>query len=169
MFAFLAIALALGGGLWRFKQSGALKPIAARHPMPALALPQLSGGQWTLADHSGQVVLINYWATWCEPCREELPGLIQIARTTDPARFTIVGIALDSGPNAQATVRNFVAQFRVPYPIGIPDPAAQQQFDDMVLPTSILLDKHGRIARTYFGAVERDDFAKDIATLLAEN
>jgi len=137
--------------------------------MPSLVLPQLDVGVWKLADHRGQVVLINYWATWCEPCREELPGLIELSRDTDPHAVSIVGVALDSGPKAQDTVHSFVKQFRVPYPIAMPDAITRSNLGEMGLPTTILLDKHGRIARTYYGAVERGDFAKDIAALLAEN
>jgi cytochrome c biogenesis protein CcmG/thiol:disulfide interchange protein DsbE len=170
MLLFLAAAGLIGGGwLWRTKQSGAIQPISERRTMPALALPQLGGGEWSLADHRGQVVLLNYWATWCEPCREDLPGLIELARSSDSQRVAIVGVALDSGPNAQETVRSFVAKFHVPYPIAMPDERERRSIGDMGLPTTILLDKHGRVARKYFGATERDDFARDIATLLAES
>jgi cytochrome c biogenesis protein CcmG, thiol:disulfide interchange protein DsbE len=170
MVIFLALAAALGGGrLWRIKPQGAIQPIAERQMMTPLVLPQLDGGEWKLADHRGQVVLINYWATWCEPCREELPGLIQLARDSDPRSVAIVGVALDSGPKAQDTVRNFAGEFRVPYPIAMPDATGRRDLSDMALPTTMLLDKHGRIARTYYGAVEHGDFAKDIAALLAED
>jgi len=169
MVLFLALAIAIGGGrLWRIRQPGAIVPIAQRRTMTSLELSQLDGGEWKLADHRGQVVLINYWATWCEPCREELPGLIQYARDTDPQRVAIVGVALDSGPKAQDTVRSFAMQFRMPYPIAMPDVVTRSNLGEMGLPTTVLLDKHGRVARTYYGAVERGDFAKDIAALLGE-
>jgi cytochrome c biogenesis protein CcmG, thiol:disulfide interchange protein DsbE len=169
MVLFLAVAVAIGGGrLWRARQPGAIIPIAERRMMTPLVLAQLDGSEWRLDDHRGQVVLINYWATWCEPCREELPGLIQLARDTDLRVVAIVGVALDSGPKAQDTVRNFATQFRVPYPIAMPDAITRSNVGEMGLPTTVLLDKHGRIARTYYGAVEHDDFAKDIAALLAE-
>jgi cytochrome c biogenesis protein CcmG, thiol:disulfide interchange protein DsbE len=169
MVSFLAVAVAIGGGrLWRTRQPGSIVPIGERKMMTSLVLPQLDGGEWKLADHHGQVVLINYWATWCEPCREELPGLIELARDTDPRTVAIVGVALDSGPSVQATVRSFAKEFRVPYPITMPDAMTRSGLGEMGLPTTVLLDKHGRIARTYYGAVEREDFAKDIAALLAE-
>jgi cytochrome c biogenesis protein CcmG/thiol:disulfide interchange protein DsbE len=167
---FLIAAVAIGGGrLWHARQPGAITPVAQRRTMPALSLTQLDGSTWNVADHRGQVVLINYWATWCEPCRDELPGLIELARATDAHAVAFVGIALDTGPNAQIAVRNFAAQFHLPYPIAIPDATTRGTLGEMALPTTILLDKHGRIARTYTGEVERADFAKDIATLLAEN
>jgi cytochrome c biogenesis protein CcmG/thiol:disulfide interchange protein DsbE len=169
MVLFLAVAAAIGGGhSWRTRQPGAILPVAARTMMRSMVLTQLDGRVWNVADHRGQVVLINYWATWCEPCREELPGLIQLARDTDPRSVAIAGIALDSGPSAQDTVRSFAGQFRVPYTIAMPDTITRSNLAEMGLPTTVLLDKHGRIARTYYGAVERDDFAKDIAALLAE-
>jgi cytochrome c biogenesis protein CcmG/thiol:disulfide interchange protein DsbE len=136
--------------------------------MRALTLPQLGGGQWNLADHRGQVVLLNYWATWCEPCQEELPTLIQISRDSALKGLAVVGLDLDTGPNTQAIVQQFVQQHHVPYPVAFPDAILQTQYDLQSVPTTILIDKHGRIAKTYEGPTTHDALAKDIAVLLAE-
>ncbi|HEV2646581.1 MAG TPA: TlpA disulfide reductase family protein [Acidobacteriaceae bacterium] len=170
MILFLAAAVAIGGGrMWRTKQPGALVPIGERREQAPLAIHLLNGATWRVADHRGQIILINYWATWCGPCREELPGLVRLAQESDPHEVAIVGVAFDSGANAQNDVRSFVQRFRIPYPTALPDAAMREQVGDLALPTTILLDKHGRVARKYNGATERDDFATDIATLLREN
>ncbi len=170
MIAFLVLATVIGSGRlhWAW-QSGAIRPVASRQEMPALTLPQLGGGEWSLADHRGQVVLINYWATWCEPCREELPGLMRLARDTSPKDLAVVGVSLDSGPDTQAMVRSFATQFRMPYPVLFPVTQADRDMGEAGIPTTVLLDKHGRIAKTYFGPAEREDFARDVASLLAES
>jgi cytochrome c biogenesis protein CcmG/thiol:disulfide interchange protein DsbE len=167
---FLAGAALLIATRWHLPtQSAGLKPAATRQPMRALTLPQLGGGEWNLADHRGQVVLLNYWATWCEPCQVELPTLIQISRDSAPKGLAMVGISLDTGPNTQAIVQQFVQQHRIPYPVAFPDTTLQMQYDLQSVPTTVLIDKHGRIAKTYEGPTKNGVLAKDIATLLAES
>jgi thiol-disulfide isomerase/thioredoxin len=168
---FLAAVALLTTHRWRFpSQAGGFTPIAARLPAPGLALPQLGGGLWRLADHRGQAVLINYWATWCGPCREELPGLARVSADFAPRGLAVVGVSLDDGRNAPATVQQFVTQYRVPYPIAFPAHAPRSLGPrESIVPTSVLLDRHGRVVKRYTGAVEGADFSADITALLAEN
>ncbi len=168
---FLAGIALLSTVRWRFpSQAGGFTPIAARAPATDLTLPQLGGGQWRLADHRGQVVLINYWATWCEPCREELPGLAGVAGEFGPKGLAVVGVSLDDGGNVPARVQQFVAQYRVPYPVTFPAAAATYLGPrDTEIPITVLLDRQGRVVKRYEGAVERGDFATDVTALLAEN
>jgi cytochrome c biogenesis protein CcmG/thiol:disulfide interchange protein DsbE len=167
---FLAAAALLIATRWSIptKTSG-LQSTATRQPMRALTLPQVGGGEWKLADHRGQVVLLNYWATWCQPCQEELPTLIQVARDSAPNGLAVVGISLDTGPDAQAKVQQFAQRNRIPYAEAFPDAITQTQYDLQSVPTTVLIDKRGRIAKTYSGPTTRDILARDIATLLAES
>ena len=170
LWLFCAALAVLASGRWHLRsQAGRFIPAANRQPAQPVVLPQLDGGQWNLADHRGQVVLINYWATWCEPCREELPGLTQVARDSAPKGLAVVGVSLDDGPDAQSRVRQFATQFRIPYPVAFPDPTQHHGAREMGIPTTVLLDRQGRVVKTYIGAVERSDFAKDVAALLAES
>lgn len=169
LYFFLGAAVALGAIRLQHRATYVpLKPVASRKPIGALQLPLLNGGTWSLAEHRGQVVLINYWATWCEPCQEEVPALLRASREYDPARFAMVGISLDSGPDMPAHVRQFVASFRVPYPIAFPGETLGIAATQIALPTTVLIDRQGRLARTYTGPVETKDLARDIAALLAE-
>lgn len=156
-------------GIHHTTGTSGLKPPAERKAMNLEPLAQLdSNGQWSLAAHHGQVVLINYWATWCGPCQEELPSLLQISREYTPKGLAIIGISLDAGADAPARVRQFAARFRVPYTLALPAP---ETINTMVfaLPTTLLIDRQGRIAKTYQGAVPSDDLTKDISALLAES
>lgn len=165
---FVCAAAVVSGMHWRFpRQSGGFTPIAQRRSAGDLTLPQLNGGQWKLADHRGQIVLINYWATWCEPCREEMPGLARMAQEFAPKGLAVVGVAMDDGSDARAQVRAFATRMTVPYPIAFPA-AASLGPREIALPTSVLIDRQGRIIKTYAGAVERDDFANDVSAALAE-
>jgi cytochrome c biogenesis protein CcmG/thiol:disulfide interchange protein DsbE len=170
MWIFFAAIAMLASNRWHLRsQAGGFTPAASRRPPQLVTLPQLGGGQWNLADHRGQVVLINYWATWCEPCRDELPGLMQVARESGPHGLSVVGVSLDDGPDAQAKVRQFAAQYRLPYPVAFPDPMQHFGAREMTIPTTVLLDRQGRVVKTYIGEVNRSDFAKDVASLLAES
>jgi thiol-disulfide isomerase/thioredoxin len=151
-----------------FRKPGGVTPAAKRRAMGAMTLPEVGGGTWRLADHRGKVVLINYWATWCEPCLEELPALIRVDREAVPKGLDMVGVSLDAGPDAQARVRQYVALFRVPFPVAFRDAREDGAVDLMGLPVTLLVDRQGRVAKTYVGAVEGEEVAGDVATLLAE-
>ena len=132
--------------------------------MPELVLDQLGGGSWRMEDHRGQVVLINYWATWCGPCVEEMPGLAKLAREREG--LAVVGISMDEGDRGK--VKAFVDRLQVPYPVVFPGPMSQMAAGMEGLPTTILVDRSGRVAKTYVGAVARADFEKDVDALLGE-
>ena len=131
-----------------------------------LVMVQLDGGIWRMADHRGQVVLVNYWATWCEPCWEETPGLVRLSQELKPQGLAVVGVAIDEG--GREKVKKFVDEFRVPYPVVLPARLSQVAYGLEGVPTSILVDREGRVAKTYVGAVRQADFETDIKVLLGE-
>jgi thiol-disulfide isomerase/thioredoxin len=147
-------------------KSGGITPAADRRVMPELVMRQLDGGTWKMAEHRGQVVLVNYWASWCGPCWEETPGLIRLSKELGPQGLSVVGVAVDEGGTAK--VKKFVEEFRVPYPVTLPEPGSQMAYGMAGVPTTILIDRMGRVAKTYVGAVRQGDFEKDVQELLAE-
>jgi cytochrome c biogenesis protein CcmG/thiol:disulfide interchange protein DsbE len=170
MLLFVILAVVLGASRWPVRgQTAGLIPTTRRESTPDLALAQLDGGTWTLADHRGHVVVMNFWATWCGPCRDEMPALAQVMRQTAPQGVTMVAVSMDTGPNSHATVRHFAEQYRLPWTIAFPDSMLRLRSDGIGIPTTVLLDKQGRRAKTYVGEVDRATLATDIAALLAEN
>jgi cytochrome c biogenesis protein CcmG/thiol:disulfide interchange protein DsbE len=167
-YALAVLAFGVVASAWHFgtRQSGGIQPVAKRKIMPELVLPQLDGGTWRMADHRGQVVLVNYWATWCEPCWEETPGLVRLSHELGPQGLAVVGIAIDESGTEK--IKKFVDEFHVPYPVTLPKRMSQMEYGMEGVPTTILVDKHGRVAKTYVGAVRQADFEEDIATLLSE-
>jgi cytochrome c biogenesis protein CcmG, thiol:disulfide interchange protein DsbE len=167
-FAFGVVAFGIVAWAWHFgtRQSGGIRPVGERKAMPALVMAQLDGGTWRMGEHRGQVVLVNYWATWCGPCWEETPGLIRLSQELGPKGLAVVGVSLDEG--GREKVENFVDQFHVPYPVVVPERMSQMEYGLEGVPTTILVDKQGRVAKTYVGAVRQADFEKDVEALLAE-
>ncbi len=126
-------------------------PLQAGDPVPAdFALPDLDGRRQLLAQYRGRPVLLNFWATWCHPCREEMPALAAAQKAHPEAR--IIGIAMDR-PEA---VRAWLAETPVDYPIwqglaGDRDPSAFFGDTQGLLPYSVLIDAEGRVRATHLG------------------
>jgi cytochrome c biogenesis protein CcmG/thiol:disulfide interchange protein DsbE len=163
-----ALAFGVVAGAWHYgtRQSGGIAPAGERRVMPDLVMGQLDGGIWRMGDHRGQVVLVNYWATWCVPCWEETPGLIRLSKNLGPKGLAVVGVAIDEGGTEK--VKKFVDEFQVPYPVVLPERMSQIEFGMQGVPTTILVDRHGRVAKTYVGAVRQADFSEDVGVLLKE-
>ena len=137
---------------------------AKRQPMPDFSMPDLAGKQWRLSESRGQPVLLNFWATWCPPCREEIPGFIRL--TKDNRDFRLIGVAMDEG--GADIVRRFVKTSGINYTVLLP-PASSPFFDAVeTLPTTFLLDKQGRIAKKYGGAISEQTARRDLQALEAE-
>ncbi|MBS1858766.1 MAG: TlpA family protein disulfide reductase [Acidobacteria bacterium] len=144
-----------------------VRPPERRPALSTFTLAALGGPQWTLADQRGSVVLLNFWATWCPPCRRETPDLVALARTYGSRGLHIAGISMDDDP--ASVVPAFVGKYHVPYPMLLPDASFSLARSVDSLPTSILLDKQGRVAAIYQGARSAEEFAPAIEHLLAES
>jgi cytochrome c biogenesis protein CcmG, thiol:disulfide interchange protein DsbE len=171
LFAAAVLWMALASESWTDQEAG-VKTVKDRKAVADLALPQLQGGSWRLSDHRGQVVLINYWASWCAPCRQETPGLIDLARDYRYKGLSIVGISMDGvderDDGGKRAVESFMNEFHLPYPVLMPDFASPSAPAVEALPTTVLLDRNGRVAKSYIGAVRETVFRADVDSLLAE-
>ena len=136
-----------------------------RRVMPDFRMNTLDGSSWRLADHRGSIVLLNFWATWCPPCRHELPGLVRLANAYRGRGVEVAGISMDEEAPA---VRQFAAQHAISYPVLLPRPGEELASQVQSLPTSLLIDREGRIAKTYVGAESEAVFGRDVEMLLAE-
>lgn len=113
------------------------------------SIKDLDGKTLSTADWKGKVVLVNFWATWCGPCRAEIPDLVALQNKYRD-QLLVVGISEDEGP--VDGVRKFAEQYKVNYPIAMTSPEVEKQFPGIVaLPTTFFLDKDGRIAQKHVG------------------
>jgi cytochrome c biogenesis protein CcmG, thiol:disulfide interchange protein DsbE len=110
-------------------------------------------------------VLVNFWATWCPPCRAETPGLVRLANEYRSQGLEVVGISLDEDTGA---IRPFIDDYQIPYPILLPSDQANLPLLVEVLPTTLLYDRQGRMAKRYVGGVAESIFKADVERLLAE-
>lgn len=117
--------------------------------------PTHDGGSFTLSDHRGEVVVLNFWATWCLPCLAEIPTFVELQEELRSQGVQFVGVSQDEG--GLDVVRDFAAEMDVNYPL-VPDPDLDISagFGGVpVLPTTFVLDREGRIRGSTYGALDR--------------
>ncbi len=123
-------------------------------PAPDFVLPTLDGGSFQLSEYAGQVVVVNFWATWCAPCRIEIPDLIEMQSELGDQGIQIVGISLDH--QGREVVQEFAEEAGFNYPILLDDGEVAEQFGGVyALPTTIIIDKEGMIRRQIPGLVTK--------------
>ena len=131
---------------------------------PAFSLRTLDGRIVASKDLKGKVVLINFWATWCPPCRAEIPSFVELYDKYRDRGVQIVGVALDR----EEKVREFVRGFGVDYPVGVDagGKLAREFGGIRSIPTTFVLDKAWRVYRKYVGYRDKSVFERDIQALL---
>lgn len=160
-----AVALILWPVWFRSADGGVQQP-DKRRPMPRFSYPTLDGGTWSLEEQRGKIVLINFWATWCGPCREETPHLVRVYSRYRDQGVEIAGVSMDEDPEEVAP--SFIRQYGVNYPILVPPIESPLTTAIQSIPTTFLVDAQGRIARTWVGAVSEQTLSSAIQHLLAE-
>ncbi len=134
---------------------------------PEIRLATLTGDSIRPEALRGKVVLVNFWATWCPPCRVEMPGFESVWRSRASGGFTVVGLADDAA--SPGAIRTFLRERGITYPVAIPDAAVRRAFGSPnVLPTSFLVDRSGRIRYTVRGIFAQPALALAVDHLLKE-
>lgn len=138
------------------------------HAAPAVSFALLDGSDLSLEQLRGQVVLVNFWATWCPPCRMEMPGFQQVYEERRADGFTIIGLSSDSGTKQR--VEAFLRDRKITYPVGYATAEAETAFGGVNgLPTSFLIDRQGRVRYTVKGIFTEVALRQAVDRLLAEH
>ncbi len=176
LFAIAAIAF------YQLTQSQAFSPDSARaavaadptddpatqvRPAPDFELKDLQGNTVHLSDFKGKVVVLNFWATWCPPCRKEIPDFSELQKTLGGEGLQFIGIALDD--EGAAKVKPWLEKNPVAYPILLPDTKVVASYGDMTsIPVTFVIDRKGMIRQNYTGLRQRAVLEGMLKPLLAE-
>ncbi|MBI1746824.1 MAG: TlpA family protein disulfide reductase [Acidobacteria bacterium] len=182
------VAIALGWGAYylapRFNPSGnglshsPLSPSAATSNSPAgglpatgtyqdypgFPLPDLEGRRHGPGDYRGKVVFVNFWATWCPPCRQEIPDLVELYKQYHAQGLEILGVALDD--EGALLVKPFVEAAKINYPVLIGNDNISLTYDVQGIPTTLVFDKNGKMTARLLGPRSRADLEALVKSLL---
>lgn len=155
-----AIAGGIVGALALQSQSGAAELLSSR-------FPDLTGRSRLISEWQGKILVCNFWATWCEPCREELPLLDAAQQHYAAEGIQVLGIGIDTGPN----IREYLKVIKIHYPVLVGEVAGLHLMRSLGnrsggLPFTILLDRNGRVRQRKLGAYSQAELNGQIAALL---
>ena len=134
---------------------------------PDFELPALDGKNLKLSDLRGKAVLLNFWATYCGPCKVEMPWFVELQKEYGPQGFQIIGVAMDDASTAD--IAKFAKEMGVNYPILIGKDSVADSYGGVnVLPTTFFVDRDGKLIAREFGLRSRSDFVDDIKKALSQ-
>ena len=143
----------------------AVKAENERKPAPDFNLKDADGKPVKLSDYRGKVVLLNFWATWCGPCKIESPWFMDFEQTYKDKNFAVLGVSLDE--DGWDAVKPYIQQKKINYRVMIGTEQVAQMYGEVdSLPTTFMIDREGRVAAVHIGLVSKSDYIHDITDLL---
>ena len=144
---------------------GAIGSLPVVAPAPAWVLKDLAGAEVKSDQFKGKIVVVDVWATWCPPCRAEIPGYVDLMKKYGKDGLVIIGVSMDEG--GPDVVKAFAGKFGVNYPMVMGDDKMLAAFGGIeALPTTFLIDRNGQIRDRKVGAEPTEDYEKKIVALL---
>jgi thiol-disulfide isomerase/thioredoxin len=142
-------------------------PVEVDYGSPELNLHDLAGAPVSLSIFQGQIVLVNLWATWCPPCREEMPALQAFYEEYKSDGFVLIGINQEE---TRDVVEPFVKEFGLSFPVWLDEGyLAQREFNTVSLPSSYVIDRKGRVRLMWIGGISRQNLEKYLPAVIMEN
>lgn len=156
IFVFAAVVLMLFGFLSAYA-------IDIGADAPEFSLKDINGKTVSLSDFKGKVVILDFFASWCPPCRQEVPDFIQLQNAYADKGFAMIGVAVVTAQEA----KDFVDKMSVNYPVLVDDEKVSGAYGPIrSIPTTFLIDKNGKIVKMYIGFRPKSTFESDIKELL---
>jgi cytochrome c biogenesis protein CcmG, thiol:disulfide interchange protein DsbE len=162
------IVLGCLAGLYIFSRSRTRKtqPTTIGNLAPDFTVTDLADRKLTLSGYRGKVVLLDFWATWCSPCREEIPHFVALQNKYGPEGFQVIGISMDDDAKP---VREFAREYKLNYPVAVGDDKLADRYGGVLgLPVNFVIDREGRIHAKYLGATDIAVFDQEVKDLLAK-
>ena len=145
--------------------AASVKPDKERKAAPEFTLKDAEGKMVHLSDYKGKVVLLDFWATWCGPCKIEIPWFVEMQRRNKDRGFEVIGVAMDD--EGWEVVKPFASQVGINYRLIMGNDQTAQAYGGVdALPTTFLIDRTGKIAATHVGLSSKKDFENGVEELL---
>lgn len=158
------LLFACSGSKEKPKEKGEIKKKSTFIEVADFTLPTLDSDKISLSDFKGKVIILDFWATWCGPCRIEMPGFVELQTEYGERGLQILGVSLDGG--RKEGVVEFCERYYVNYPIFMDNGEVARRFGVIAIPTTYIIDRDGNLVKKYVGAREKETFKSDIEELL---
>jgi peroxiredoxin len=129
-----------------------------------LTFKDIHGRPFALSDYKGKVVLLDFWATWCPPCRKEIPGFIELYNSYRSRGFVVIGVSMDE---SNSDIKRFAKRYKMNYPIliGVGRDDLEPAFGPLPLPTAFVIGRDGKICAKHDGLTPKEEFEREISSL----
>jgi peroxiredoxin len=151
-----AVLIVIVGGTAYFAlRQRAPRPVAIGDKAPDFSVPLLPTGSLDLKNYRGQIVVLNFWATWCPPCVEETPSLVQFAEKMREHGVVVLSVSVDEN---QSALEDFIQKYHIPYPVGRdPNRSIAARYGTFLFPETYILDRRGLVAEKLANSADWDD------------
>ena len=150
-----------------WKASAAIHPVKDRKAAPDFSLKDARGADVRLSGYKGKAVLLNFWATWCGPCKVEIPWFTEFANKYRDRGLIVLGVAMDD--DGWTSVRPYLEKMKMSYSVMIGDDALSQRYGGIdSLPETLLIDRDGRVAAQHVGLTSKSNYEDEIVQLLGK-
>jgi len=139
----------------------------SRKTAPGFSLPDSSGAAVNLSQYKGKVVLLNFWATWCHGCQEEIPWYMEFAGKYKDKGLAVIGVSMDD--DGWKSVKPFLQAKKLNYPVVVGSQSLMDNYRGYGMPVSVLIDREGKIADLHSGVVDKSGWEREIQQLLGES
>jgi len=165
LFQISLLALLASCSLGCMRSQQVVLPAGARGEAPDFTLNDMTGKPITLSQYKGKVILLDFWATWCGPCAQEIPHFVELSKKYQDKGLAIIGVSIDEG--GAAAVKPFIEEHKVDYPIVLGNADLEKSYGGIQgIPTTFIINKSGKVVDSFVGYRDIDVFEKKIQSLL---